>query len=160
MNIKILMINYNIEKVDSGLRSGYSVQTSLVINPIEKFGTEKLKNNVEFIKECYEFHNRLNPLEQFDVDSSQSTIFKKISVEQYNNIDFLQKIYTTFKPIFKDVLLPILKQKKTIFSENCSTDADFEKSLRHVLDKLELKNKLENDWHHVEQKDHKKQSKI
>lgn len=40
------MINYNIEKVDSGLRSGFSVQSSLVINPIEKFGSEKLKNNV------------------------------------------------------------------------------------------------------------------
>ena len=40
------MINYNVEKVDSGLRSGYSVQSSLVINPIEKFGSEKLKNNV------------------------------------------------------------------------------------------------------------------
>ena len=38
------LINYNIESIDSGLRSGYSVQTSLVINPIEKFGTEELKS--------------------------------------------------------------------------------------------------------------------
>lgn len=38
------MINYNIENVDSSLRSGYSVQSSLVINPIEKFGNEHLKN--------------------------------------------------------------------------------------------------------------------
>lgn len=37
------MINYNIESVDSALRSGYSVQSSLVINPIEKFGSEQLK---------------------------------------------------------------------------------------------------------------------
>jgi glutaryl-CoA dehydrogenase len=37
------MINYNIESIDSGLRSGYSVQSSLVINPIEKFGTDKIK---------------------------------------------------------------------------------------------------------------------
>jgi glutaryl-CoA dehydrogenase len=38
------MINYNIESIDSGLRSGYSVQTSLVINPIEKFGSEVIKS--------------------------------------------------------------------------------------------------------------------
>lgn len=38
------MINYNIESIDSGLRSGYSVQSSLVINPIEKFGTEEIKS--------------------------------------------------------------------------------------------------------------------
>jgi glutaryl-CoA dehydrogenase len=37
------MINYNIEKIDSSLRSGYSVQSSLVINPIEKFGNEQVK---------------------------------------------------------------------------------------------------------------------
>lgn len=37
------MINYNIESIDSGLRSGYSVQSSLVIHPIEKFGTETIK---------------------------------------------------------------------------------------------------------------------
>jgi len=37
------MINYNIESIDSGLRSGYSVQSSLVINPIEKFGSDKIK---------------------------------------------------------------------------------------------------------------------
>lgn len=37
------LINYNIESIDSGLRSGYSVQSSLVINPIEKFGTETIK---------------------------------------------------------------------------------------------------------------------
>jgi len=38
------MINYNIESIDSGLRSGYSVQSSLVINSIEKFGSDKLKS--------------------------------------------------------------------------------------------------------------------
>jgi glutaryl-CoA dehydrogenase len=38
------MINYSIEKIDSSLRSGYSVQSSLVINPIEKFGTDDIKN--------------------------------------------------------------------------------------------------------------------
>lgn len=37
------MINYNIEKIDSSLRSGYSVQSSLVINPIEKFGNDHVK---------------------------------------------------------------------------------------------------------------------
>jgi glutaryl-CoA dehydrogenase len=38
------LINYQIESVDSALRSGYSVQSSLVINPIEKFGSEQLKS--------------------------------------------------------------------------------------------------------------------
>lgn len=38
------MINYNIESIDSALRSAYSVQSSLVINPIEKFGSEELKS--------------------------------------------------------------------------------------------------------------------
>jgi glutaryl-CoA dehydrogenase len=38
------LINYEIEKIDSSLRSGYSVQSSLVINPIEKFGSDVLKN--------------------------------------------------------------------------------------------------------------------
>jgi glutaryl-CoA dehydrogenase len=39
------MINYNIEKIDSSLRSAYSVQSSLVINPIEKFANDNVKNN-------------------------------------------------------------------------------------------------------------------
>ena len=38
------MINYNIESIDSGLRSGYSVQSSLVIHPIEKFGSDVVKS--------------------------------------------------------------------------------------------------------------------
>lgn len=37
------MINYHIESIDSALRSAYSVQSSLVIHPIEKFGSEELK---------------------------------------------------------------------------------------------------------------------
>lgn len=37
------MINYNIESIDSALRSGYSVQSSLVINPIEKFASDEIK---------------------------------------------------------------------------------------------------------------------
>ncbi len=37
------LINYQIEGIDSALRSGYSVQSSLVINPIEKFGSDALK---------------------------------------------------------------------------------------------------------------------
>ena len=37
-------INYQIEKIDSSLRSGYSVQSSLVINPIEKFGSDFIKD--------------------------------------------------------------------------------------------------------------------
>lgn len=45
------LINYNIEKVDSGLRSAYSVQSSLVINPIEKFGNDITKTT--FLSKLY-----------------------------------------------------------------------------------------------------------
>jgi len=45
------IINYNIEKIDSSLRSGYSVQSSLVINPIEKFGSDYLKN--KYLEKLY-----------------------------------------------------------------------------------------------------------
>lgn len=49
------MINYNIESIDSGLRSGYSVQSSLVIHPIEKFGNDGLKNR--FLDKLYSGEN-------------------------------------------------------------------------------------------------------
>lgn len=49
------MINYNIEGIDSGLRSGYSVQSSLVINPIEKFGSNTLKT--KFLDKLYSGEN-------------------------------------------------------------------------------------------------------
>jgi glutaryl-CoA dehydrogenase len=45
------LINYHIEKVDSSLRSAYSVQSSLVINPIEKFANEKLQS--QFLPKLY-----------------------------------------------------------------------------------------------------------
>ncbi len=45
------LINYNIEKIDSSLRSGYSVQSSLVINPIEKFGNDNTKRT--FLDKLY-----------------------------------------------------------------------------------------------------------
>jgi glutaryl-CoA dehydrogenase len=45
------LINYNIESIDSGLRSGYSVQSSLVINPLEKFGSETIKS--KYLEKLY-----------------------------------------------------------------------------------------------------------
>jgi len=39
------LINYEIEKVDSSYRSSISVQSSLVIHPINEFGSEEQKNN-------------------------------------------------------------------------------------------------------------------
>ena len=45
------LVNYHIEKIDSSLRSGYSVQSSLVINPIEKFGSDSIKTN--FLDKLY-----------------------------------------------------------------------------------------------------------
>ena len=38
------LINYQIEKIDSALRSAYSVQSSLVIHPIETFGSDHVKD--------------------------------------------------------------------------------------------------------------------
>ena len=49
------LINYNIESIDSALRSGYSVQSSLVINPIEKYGSENLKN--KYLEKLYSGEN-------------------------------------------------------------------------------------------------------
>ena len=49
------MINYNIESVDSSLRSAYSVQSSLVINPIEKFGSSELKS--KYLPKLYSGEN-------------------------------------------------------------------------------------------------------
>lgn len=49
------MINYNIESIDSALRSGYSVQSSLVINPIEKFGSDFIKN--KYLDKLYSGNN-------------------------------------------------------------------------------------------------------
>ncbi len=49
------LINYNIEKIDSSLRSAYSVQSSLVINPIEKFGTDYIRN--KFLHKLYSGEN-------------------------------------------------------------------------------------------------------
>ena len=46
------MINYHIESIDSGLRSGYSVQSSLVINPIERFASESVKRT--YLDKLYE----------------------------------------------------------------------------------------------------------
>lgn len=45
------LVNYHIEKIDSSLRSGYSVQSSLVINPIEKFGSDAIKT--KFLDKLY-----------------------------------------------------------------------------------------------------------
>ncbi len=49
------LINYNIESIDSGLRSGYSVQSSLVIHPIEKYGSDGLKN--KYLEKLYNGEN-------------------------------------------------------------------------------------------------------
>ena len=38
------LINREIERVDSGYRSAYSVQSSLVMHPIMRFGTQEMKD--------------------------------------------------------------------------------------------------------------------
>ena len=44
-NLAYGLVAYEIEKVDSSYRSSISVQSSLVIHPINEFGTEEQKNN-------------------------------------------------------------------------------------------------------------------
>lgn len=110
-----------------------------------KFSSNDLKNDILFIRECYDFHNKQNVLQQFNEDSPQSLIFKMLEETQLNDIVFLQKLYQEFKPIFKDVVFPIIQTKKTILTELLSNELDIENGLTHLLGRFELKNKLENN---------------
>ena len=48
-NVAYGLIAYEMEKVDSSYRSSISVQSSLVIHPINSFGSEEQKKNIFLI---------------------------------------------------------------------------------------------------------------
>lgn len=111
-----------------------------------KFASLELKKNISFIRDCYDIHND-NKLESFNLNSIQSSIFSMIEDNHLNDIIFLQDLYKEFKPIFKDVVFPIIQNKKTVLTELLSNEINIEKGLKHLLDKFELKDKLETNLH-------------
>ena len=56
-NLGYGIVAYEFEKVDSSYRSSISVQSALVIHPINEFGTESQKNKYLPIKVWEEFNN-------------------------------------------------------------------------------------------------------
>lgn len=92
------MINYNIESVDSALRSAYSVQSSLVINPIEKFGSEHLKS--KYLPKLYSGENiGCFGLTEPDAGSDPSSMkTKAIEYKDYYIVSG-SKIWITNSPI-------------------------------------------------------------
>jgi len=92
------MINYNIESIDSGLRSGYSVQSSLVINPIEKFGTSKIKS--KYLDKLYSGdHVGCFGLTEPDAGSDPSSMKTKAVEHKDYYIVNGSKIWITNSPI-------------------------------------------------------------
>jgi glutaryl-CoA dehydrogenase len=92
------LINYNIEKVDSSLRSAYSVQSSLVINPIEKFGTEYIKD--KYLKKLYSGdHIGCFGLTEPDSGSDPASIKTKAVEKDYYYIVNGSKTWITNSPI-------------------------------------------------------------
>jgi glutaryl-CoA dehydrogenase len=92
------IINYNIEKIDSALRSGYSVQSSLVINPIEEFGSDYLKN--KYLTKLYsgEFIGCFGLTEPNSGSDPASISTKAISTKDYYIVNG-SKIWITNSPI-------------------------------------------------------------
>lgn len=92
------MINYNIEGIDSGLRSGYSVQSSLVINPIEKFGSDTIK--AEYLDKLYSGeHIGCFGLTEPNAGSDPSSMTTKATEHKDYYIVNGSKIWITNSPI-------------------------------------------------------------
>jgi glutaryl-CoA dehydrogenase len=92
------MINYNIEGIDSGLRSGYSVQSSLVINPIEKFGSDTIKS--EYLDKLYSGeHIGCFGLTEPNAGSDPSSMTTKATEHKDYYIVNGSKIWITNSPI-------------------------------------------------------------
>lgn len=128
------------------IRNNKDIMYTFIEKDINAFNfvSNTLKSDIGFIKSCYEFHNQKHLLQQFNEDSPQSNIFKMLEDSQLNDIVFLQNLYQEFKPIFKDIVFPILQKKRTILTDLLSNELNIENGLNHLLDKFELKNKLEN----------------
>ncbi len=92
------MINYNIESIDSSLRSGYSVQSSLVINPIEKFGSENLKN--KYLDNLYS-GNHIGCFGLTEPDAGSDPASMKTKAIEYKDYYIVNgsKIWITNSPI-------------------------------------------------------------
>lgn len=132
------------------IKSNREIMKNFVYKDINAFNyvSEGLKNDISFIKNCYEYHNQKHLLHQFEMDSTQSSIFKMLDEKQLNDIFFIHQLYTTFKPIFKEIVFPIIKQRKTVLLEQLSNELSIEQGINHLLEKFDLKNKLENQLHH------------
>ena len=67
--------------------------------------------------------------------------------DSLNNINFINDLYSTFKPIFKSVIFPIMQQRKIPLANILINDSenDFDKSISRLLGKLELHEKLEHE---------------
>jgi glutaryl-CoA dehydrogenase len=92
------LINYSIESVDSSLRSGYSVQSSLVINPIEKFGSDHLKN--KYLDKLYSGeHIGCFGLTEPDAGSDPAGMKTKAKEEKDYYVVNGSKIWITNSPI-------------------------------------------------------------
>lgn len=115
---------------------------SLDINSFQ-YASSNLKKDISFIRACYDLHNQNNTLEQFNVDSTQSSLFSMIEESNLNDITFINNLYKEFKPIFKDIIFPIIQKKNTALTQLLSNELNIEIGLSHILGKFELKNKLE-----------------
>jgi glutaryl-CoA dehydrogenase len=92
------IINYNIESIDSSLRSAYSVQSSLVINPIEKFGSPELKS--KYLDKLYSGENiGCFGLTEPDAGSDPSSMKTKAIEHKDYYIVNGSKIWITNSPI-------------------------------------------------------------
>lgn len=118
--------------------------------------SSNLKKDIPFIKICYEYYNEKNILQQFNIDSVQSSLFSMLDEKDLNDIIFLQELYQEFKVIFKEVVFPIIQKKKTILTDLLSNELSIENGLTHLLDKFELKNKLENHFNPISSKNKSK----
>lgn len=129
--------------------SDYDIMKKFVLSDINAFSVsaENLKKDITFIQDCYEYHNKNNILHQFETDSYQSTIFNMLDDNQLNDIKFIQGLYITFKPIFKDIVFPIIQKRKTSLTKLLSNELDVEQGINHLLEKFDLKNKLENQFY-------------
>lgn len=139
------------------ITSDYNTMKPFIFKDINAFNvcSDNLKKDISFLQECYEFHNKKNMLHQFELDSYQSSIFKMLTDNQLNDIQFIQDLYTGFKPIFKSIIFPIIQKRKTALTELLSNEVNIEQGIYHLLEKFELKNKLEHQLHTL----HKEKSK-
>lgn len=141
----IISKNSSYYLLGENICSDQTIMKNFVFKDIKAFGfaSSELKSDIEFIKDCYYFHNQIDILKQFNIDSPQSKIFTMLDEKSLNDIIFIKNLYENFRPIFKNVIFPILNRKKTILTDLLSNEIDLEKGLVHLIERFDLKNKLE-----------------